>query len=316
MSKSPQDTGKANKPAASLRFDTAFEPKYGVAETVGADIARVMCNNPSPFTFKGTGTFIVHGGPGSRDSAVIDPGPQDEAHLAALLGALDGRNVTHVLVTHTHRDHSPLAEALKAATGAKIVGCAAWMPRASAGGKVERSLDASSDTDYAPDEVMRDGDAVTVGRHTLTAIETPGHTANHLCFAMDGDILFSGDHVMGWSTTVIAPPDGHMRSYMTSLDKLGTRDEGLYLPAHGGPIGHPHRFVRGLITHRRQRETQILKRLEAGDRRIAEMVARLYPELDERLHFAAALSVRAHIDDLIERGIVAHHGDEDAYSLL
>ena len=155
---------------------------------------------------------------------------------------------------------------------------------------------------------MVEGDTLGIGSRRLTAIATPGHTANHLSFALDQDILFCGDHVMGWSTTVIAPPDGHMGAYMASLGKLGTRPETRYLPAHGAAIDQPHRFVRGLITHRRQRETQIRKRLAAGDTSIAQMVPRLYPELDKRLHNAAALSVRAHIDDLIERGEVVSEG--------
>ena len=310
------EAGSTATKSSSPRFDTTFSPRYGVAESVVPDVSRVVCNNPSPFTFKGTGTFIVKGGSGSRDAVVIDPGPQDEAHLAALTAALDDCHVTHIVITHTHRDHSPLAQALKTATGAKIVGCAPWSPRDSAGGTVEKGLDASNDTDYAPEEVMHDGDTLGIGTHTLTAVTTPGHTANHLSFSLDGEVLFSGDHVMAWSTTVIAPPDGHMRSYMDSLGKIGERGENLYLPAHGGPVEQPHRFVRGLITHRKQRETQILKRLEAGDRQISEMVPRLYPELDERLHFAAALSVRAHIDDLIERGIAAAGDDGDGFRLV
>ena len=301
--------------SASPRFDTAFAPEYGVAESVATDVMRVVCNNPSPFTFRGTGTFIVKDGAGKREAVVVDPGPQDEAHLSALLGALDDCTLTHIVITHTHRDHSPLAGALKQATGAKIVGCAPWAQRESAGGTVQKGLDASNDTDYAPDEVMRDGETLRVGGHVLTAVATPGHTANHLSFSLDGEILFCGDHVMGWSTTVIAPPDGHMRSYMDSLEKIGAREESLYLPSHGGAVKQPHRFVRGLITHRKQRETQILKRLKAGDSRIAEMVPRLYPELDERLHFAAALSVRAHIDDLIERGIATATDDGDSFRL-
>lgn len=310
------DTSDAAARNPSPRFDTGFSPQYGVTESVAPDVSRIVCENPSPFTFKGTGTFIVDGGAGSREAVVIDPGPQDDAHLAALVTALEGYNVTAIAITHTHRDHSPLAEALKEATGARIVGCAPWAPRDSAGGAAQKGLDASNDKDYAPDEVMRDGDTLTIGQHTLTAVSTPGHTANHLAFSLDGAVLFPGDHVMGWSTTVIAPPDGHMRSYMESLEKIGARDESLYLPAHGGAVRQPQRFVRGLITHRKQRETQILKRLESGDSRISDMIPKLYPELDEKLHGAAALSVSAHIDDLIERGIVSATEADGGFRLI
>lgn len=307
-------SAKDDQRSTGLRFNTGFEPDYGVRETAAPDVERIVCNNPSPFTFRGTGTFILRGGAGSKKAAVIDPGPVNEDHLAALLGALDGADITHVLVTHTHKDHSPLAAALKDATGARVVGCATWAPADPEG--QARGLDASSDADYAPDSVMEDGDTIEVGSHTLTAVATPGHTANHLAFAMDGGILFPGDHVMGWSTTVVAPPDGHMRSYMQSLEKLGTRDETLYLPAHGAAIDQPHRYVRGLLTHRRQRETQIIKRLEAGDTRVGDMVSRLYPELDERLLFAAGLSVSAHMEDLIERGVVTSGAEAGTFRLV
>lgn len=296
----------ANNTGASVpppKFDHAFEPRYGVAETVAPHVQRIVCNNPSPFTFKGTGTFIIRGASARDPVAVLDPGPQDEAHLAALLAALDGRTVSHVIVSHTHRDHSPLAAPLARETGARIVGCAPFAARRSAGGNVEGGLDAANDTEYSPHEVMHEGDAISIGANVLSAVATPGHTSNHLAFSLNGKLLFSGDHVMAWSTTVIAPPDGHMRSYMQSLEKLLGRDETLYLPAHGGAVTNPNRFVRGLVTHRRQRETQILKRLREGDSDIAQMVPKLYPDLDPRLHPAAALSVRAHIDDLIERGI-------------
>ncbi|MFN0262721.1 MBL fold metallo-hydrolase [Tepidamorphus sp. 3E244] len=308
--------GASSKPKGSPRFDLAFQPEYGTTVPVATDVLRIVCENPSPFTFKGTGTFIVTGGPGSREAAVIDPGPIDEKHLGAILGALDGYTLTHILVTHTHHDHSPLAQALKEATGAPITGCAAWSPRQSAGGEVKRGLDAANDADYTPDETMSDGDTIGIGGRVLTAIATPGHAANHLAFSLDDEVLFPGDHVMGWSTTVIAPPDGHMRSYMESLEKILAREEAHYLPSHGGEIRNPHRYVRGLITHRKQRETQIVKRLKEGDTTISQMVPKLYPELDAKLHFAAALSVRAHIDDLIERGIAERIDGDDAYRLV
>ncbi len=300
-------TSNSDQPGAAnpgLTLHTDFAPTYGAPQAVARNVVRIVCENPSPFTFKGTGTLIVTDET-TKQAVVVDPGPENAAHLAALTGALAGYTLRHILVTHTHRDHSPLARVLQETAGGSIMGCAPYVASAEGAGS---GLDASNDTDYAPDEEMADGDTIGIGSRRLTAVATPGHTANHLCFALDEDILLCGDHVMGWSTTVIAPPDGHMGSYMASLEKLGARAETRYLPAHGAMIEQPHRFVRGLITHRRQRETQIRKRLEAGDHTIAEMVPRLYPQLDTRLHRAAALSVRAHLDDLVERGEVVSDG--------
>ena len=265
-------------------------------------VRRLLAHNPSAFTFTGTGTFVV----GNGTVAVIDPGPNDPAHIAALLDALNGETVSHIVITHTHMDHSPAAPAIKAATGAKIVGCAPLVlsddgPRA----------DAGFDPTYAPDVVMAEGDSVAGPDWTLTAVATPGHTSNHLCFALaEEKALFTGDHVMGWSTTVVAPPDGDMAAYMASLKKLLDRDDAIYHPTHGEPVTDPQRFVRGLITHRKQRENQILKLLGDGPQAIPAMVAVMYAMVDKRLHPAAGRSVLAHLIDLKARGVVAEAGSD------
>lgn len=265
-------------------------------------VRRLLAHNPSAFTFTGTGTFVV----GNGVVAVIDPGPADPVHIKALLDVLKGETVSHIVITHTHMDHSPAAPAIKAATGAMIVGCAPLVlsddgPRA----------DAGFDASYAPDVVMIEGDSVTGPDWTLTAVATPGHTSNHLCFALaEEKALFTGDHVMGWSTTVVAPPDGDMADYMASLRKLIDRDDEIYHPTHGEPVTDTHRFVRGLITHRKQRENQILKLLGDGPQAIPAMVAVMYAMVDKRLHPAAGRSVLAHLIDLKARGVVADTGTD------
>jgi glyoxylase-like metal-dependent hydrolase (beta-lactamase superfamily II) len=277
------------------------DPIYGRAERVIPGVRRLLAPNPGPFTFHGTGTYIV----GEGRVAVIDPGPDDPAHRDALLAALNGETVTHILVTHTHRDHSPLAAPLKALTGAIVTGCAPLVladdgPRS----------DAGFDDSYAPDEVMADGDCVSGPGWSLVAVATPGHTSNHLCFAYpQQSALFTGDHVMGWSTTVVSPPDGDMADYMASLEKLRSRDDRIYLPTHGAPIENPQRLVRGLILHRRQREQQILTAIDDGRREIPAMVMRMYSGVDPRLHVAAGRSVLAHLIDLETRGMVARDGE-------
>ena len=264
-------------------------------------VTRVLAPNPSPYTFTGTQTHIV----GTTDLAVIDPGPDDPAHLDALLAAIAGRPVSAIVVTHTHRDHSPLSRALKAATGAPIVGCAPLAmddlgPRA----------DAAFDRDYTPDRILADGEQVAGAGWTLTAIATPGHTSNHLAFALEETkALFSGDHVMGWSTTVISPPDGDMADYLASLAKLMERDDRVYYPAHGEQIDRPQRFVRSLIGHRKQREGQILRLLARGVGELPAMVETMYVGIDPRLKPAAERSVLAHLIDLERRGRVAQQGD-------
>jgi glyoxylase-like metal-dependent hydrolase (beta-lactamase superfamily II) len=265
-------------------------------------VRRVLAANPGPFTYTGTQTYIV----GQGEVAVIDPGPDEPEHVAALIDAVAGEKVVAILCTHTHRDHSPAAVALKAATGAPVVGCAPLVlddlgPRA----------DASFDATYAPDRVLGDGEAVRGPGWTLTALATPGHTSNHLCFALDeSGALFTGDHVMGWSTTVVSPPDGDMAAYMASLDRLMARADRVYYPAHGEPVENPQRFVRGLAGHRKQREGQILRLLREGVGHIPTMVERMYVGLDPRLHGAAGRSVLAHLIDLRDRGVAAEQQEE------
>ncbi|KAA2235470.1 MBL fold metallo-hydrolase [Salinarimonas soli] len=291
--------------ADDITFDQDFGAEPGRLAELSPLVRRIVAANGGPVTFTGTCTYLV----GRGTVAVIDPGPDDPAHVAAILDAVRGESVSHILVTHTHRDHSPAAAALKAATGALLVGCAPHhAARSLAEGEANR-LEASNDHAYAPDQVMRDGDAVSGPGWTLGAVETPGHTANHLAFALPQEsALFSGDHVMAWSTTFIGPPDGSMTEYMASLDKVRCRDETIYWPGHGGPVREPRRFVRALLHHRRQREASILNRLEAGDRTIGEMVPAIYQGLAPALRGAAALNVFAHLEDLVRRGLATSEG--------
>lgn len=264
-------------------------------------VRRVLAPNPSPFTLHGTQTYLV----GRGRVAVIDPGPDLPEHLDALAAALAGEEVVAITCTHTHRDHSPASRPLAAMTGAPIVGCAPLAldddgPRS----------DAAFDTGYRPDRVLADGERIEGDGWALEAVATPGHTSNHLCFALpEASALFTGDHVMGWSTTVIAPPDGDMADYMASLDKLIARDDCIYYPAHGDPVENPQRFVRGLAGHRKQREGQILRLLGEGVDEIPAMVERMYVGVDPRLHLAAGRSVLAHLLDLRARGRVAEQGE-------
>ncbi|WP_309083680.1 MBL fold metallo-hydrolase [Chelativorans sp.] len=291
----------------ALDFDTRFEPRYGGAVEVAPGVKRLTAKNPSPFTFHGTNSYIV-GGTGHL--AVIDPGPDDPEHLDALLRTIGDRPVTHIFVTHTHRDHSPLAGRLAELTGAKTA--AEGPHRAARPLKTgeESRLDASADLDFRPDIVLADDALVAGGGWTIRAVHTPGHTANHCTFALEGTgITFSGDHVMAWSTTVVAPPDGVMADYMASLDRLIAREDRLLLPGHGGPVNSPQQFLRGLKAHRKMRERAILQRIAAGDRTIAEIVKAIYRDTDPRLHGAAALSVLAHLEDLAARGRVSADGE-------
>jgi len=273
----------------------------GKVERLAPGVRRVLAPNPSPFTYTGTQTYIV----GEGEVAVIDPGPDNADHVAALLAALRGETVGAILCTHTHRDHSPASRPLQAATGAPIVGCA----QLSLEDEGPRS-DEAFDRDYKPDRVLEDGEALSRGDWFLEAVATPGHTSNHLCFALArSGLLFTGDHVMGWSTTVVAPPDGDMAAYMASLDRLLERDDRTYYPAHGPGVEDPQDHVRRLIDHRRGRERQILAHLEAGEGRIRVMVADMYRDVDPRLHPAAERSVLAHLIDLEARGQVRQEGE-------
>ncbi|MBY5664204.1 MBL fold metallo-hydrolase [Rhizobium leguminosarum] len=289
----------------SPAFDLAFEPAYGRAVPVAPGVERITAENPGPFTFFGTNSYIV----GSSSVAVIDPGPEDEAHFQALMAALAGRAVTHIVVSHTHRDHSPLAKRLQAATGAVTVGQGPHRPaRPLRAGEIN-PFSESSDLSFVPDITLSGGEILSGDGWALSAVLTPGHTANHAAFALEGrDILFSGDHVMAWSTSIVAPPDGSMADYMASLDRLIEREDRLLLPGHGGPVTEPASFLRALKAHRLKREQAVLARIRAGDRGIAEMVKAIYRDTDPKLHGAAALSVLAHIEDLLERGEIAADG--------
>ncbi|MGO7535238.1 MBL fold metallo-hydrolase [Rhizobium leguminosarum] len=289
----------------SPAFDLAFEPAYGQAVPVVAGVERVTVNNPGPFTFFGTNSYIV----GASSVAVIDPGPEDEAHYQALMAALGGRAVTHIFVSHTHRDHSPLARRLQAATGAVTVGQGPHRPaRPLRDGEIN-PFSESSDLSFVPDITLSDGQTLSGDGWSLSAVLTPGHTANHAAFALAGrDILFTGDHVMAWSTSIVAPPDGSMADYMESLERLMERQDRLLLPGHGGPVMEPAGFLRALKAHRLRREQAVLARVRAGDTQIAEMVKLIYRDTDPKLHGAAALSVLAHIEDLLERGEIAADG--------
>ena len=263
----------------------------GQLEPLGPGLARLLAPNPSPYTGDGTWVHLI----GSDALVVIDPGPDDPAHLQALSAAIAGRAVEAILVTHTHRDHSPAAAPLSALTGAPVWGCAPLV--------VPGEQEAGFDATYTPDRILNDGETITLAGATIAAVHTPGHTSNHLCFAWEHR-LFSGDHVMGWSTTVVIPPDGHMGAYMASLAKLQQRPETIYHPAHGEPIADPQRLLRGLLTHRVQRERQLQRLLGEAPASLEELTQRAYPALDARLVPAARATALAHLIFLAERGAV------------
>lgn len=288
-----------------IPFDKRFDLPPGQVEEVAPGVRRILCNNPGPFTFKGTVSYIV----GRGSVAIIDPGPLDEAHIAALLDVVRGETVAHIFITHTHRDHSPAAARIKAATGAPTLAEGPHRAARPLNIGEARPLDSSGDMEFRPDRVLADGDVVEGAGWALEAITTPGHCANHMAFALKGtDILFAGDHVMAWSTPVVAPPDGAMSDYMASLDKLVRRTETTYYPGHGGAVRDAPRFVRQFIHHRRAREAAILDQLKAGATDIPSMVREIYVGLDPRLTKAAGLSVLAHLEDLVARGKVATDG--------
>ena len=276
-----------------------MDAPYTRLEQLEPGIARILAHNPSAFTYYGTQTYLL----GDEELAVVDPGPALDEHVDALLAAIGGRPVAAICCTHTHRDHSPAARPLAEASGAPIVGCAALALET-----VGPRADAAFDGDYVPDRVLADGDSIMVDGKPLTAVATPGHTSNHLCLAY-GDALLTGDHVMGWSTTVVVPPDGDMAAYMASLDKLRARSDRIYYPAHGPPVANPRQYVRGLIGHRLQREKQILRLVGERPRDIPDIVANAYPGLDPRLVTAAGGSVLAHLLDLEARGLVDRQED-------
>jgi len=270
----------------------------GKTQALDPLIARVLAPNPSPYTFTGTQTYII-GHADGPDCAVIDPGPDDPAHIDAIVAGVGGRRVLAIMCTHTHRDHSPAAAPLAARTGAPIVGCAPLVLKSD-----QPRADESFDETYAPTRVLEDGEAMQGTGWTLTAVATPGHTSNHLCFALEeAGALFTGDHVMGWSTSVVIPPDGDMGDYMASLEKLLARDDRVYHSAHGEAITKPKQLVRGMMGHRRQRESQILRLMREAPRSVSEFIPHMYKGLDGRLIPAAELSVTAHLLDLERRGM-------------
>ena len=289
----------------AIPFDRNFDAPYETMERISPRVRRLLAHNPSPFTFKGTGVYIV----GGKTVAVIDPGPDDAEHLAALKRGLGGLSVSHILVTHTHRDHSPAAQALKQWTGARTYG---FGPHpASSGEAVGREKQAEEGGDFAfvPDVHVGDGDVIAGEGFTFDCVHTPGHTSNHMCFALREErALFTGDHVMGWSTSVVIPPDGDMADYLASLDKLLARDDRIYYPTHGGPVRDPKLLVRALIAHRMEREEQVLACLARGTARIPGMVKAMYADVDPRLHSAAAMSVLAHLIKLTREGRVTSDG--------
>jgi len=288
-----------------IPFVRAFDFAHGRLDQVSPLIQRVIANNPGPFTFTGTGTYVVGRPEAGAAVAVIDPGPLDQAHLDALLEAVEGRTVSHVLVTHTHRDHAPLARPFAERTGATILAARPPARETHASG----ALDEEEDTVFAPDVVLTGGEVVEGDGWTMEALFTPGHASNHMAFVLrEEQALFSGDHVMGWATTVVAPPDGNMRDYMTSLDVVIARDFATLWPTHGAPVTEPGPFLAAYRAHRLEREAQVLARLEAGDRTAAEMVPMLYAAVDRRLWPAASLSVLAHLVKLAEDGAATVSG--------
>ena len=287
-------------------FNRNFRLTPGVVDEVRPGVRRILCNNPSPFTFTGTVSYIV----GQGKVAIIDPGPADAAHAAALLDAVRGETVTHILVTHTHRDHSMNTAPIKAATGATVY---AEGPHRASRPRFEsekHNPESGADRDFRPDVQVKGGEVIEGTGWKLEAVATPGHTANHLAFAWpDRKMLFVGDHVMGWSTSIVAPPDGSMVDYMASLEKLTARTEDLYFSGHGPEIPEGPRYVRFLIRHRQAREASILHRLAKGEADIPTIVRAIYIGIDPRLTGAAGYSVLAHLEDLVGRGVVATDGD-------
>lgn len=280
--------------------DLKFE--YGACDQVSPLIRRVVARNPGPFSYLGTGTYIV----GRGEVAVIDPGPDIEEHLEALLDATKGERVSHIFVTHNHSDHSPLSPALAAATGAVIHGFA----QKAAAGEMESKMEAGRDTTFNPQVDVSSGGVFHGPGWTIEAIPTPGHTSNHVCFALaEEKALFSGDHIMGWSTTVITPPDGDMGAYFASLDRIQARDFQTLWPTHGPPITEVRPFIQAYIDHRRAREAQVLGAVAAGHGKIKAMVTELYKDVDPRLHPAAAHSVMAHMLLLVRDGKVVTDGE-------
>jgi len=296
--------------AVKVPFKRDLEFEYGVSSDLSPLIRRVIAQNPGAFTYHGTGTYVI----GRGEVAVIDPGPLDGAHVGALMAALKGEMVTHILITHTHRDHSPAAEPLKQLTGAKTYG---YGPHG--GGKLDMGMEEGGDMAFSPDVILEDSDVILGNGWTVDVVHTPGHLSNHVCFGLrEEKTLFTGDHVMGWSTTVVSPPDGNMSSYMQSLEKLLDYDYDTYWPTHGPAITETKPFVEALLAHRHERMDQIRTCLSSGPMDIPDMVKRMYADVPANLHPAAARSVYAHILHMVAEGEIKTAGpgnEQDIYSL-
>ena len=285
----------------AIPFIREFDARYGEEVRVTPLISRIVANNPGPFTFKGTGVYIV----GGQDVAVIDPGPDLPEHIEALKRALAGRRVTHILVTHTHSDHSPAAKPLKEWSGAKTYAFGPHGSGSDDGPKVE----AGGDSDFVPDVRVKDGETIAGNGFTFECVHTQGHTSNHMCYALrEEKALFTGDHIMGWSTTVVTPPDGDMAQYIASVKKLEARGDRILYPTHGAPITDPKPFLAAYLEHRYDREHQVLAAIGDGLDSIPAMVARMYADVDQRLHPAASRSVLAHLIKLEREGRVTNTG--------
>lgn len=291
--------------AEELPFRKEIEFAYGEAKELAPGLVRIVANNPSAFTYKGTNTYILGQG---RDVFLVDPGPADSAHLDAILAALAGRKLTHIVVTHTHHDHVDGLPALQERTGALTAGFGRSVVRP---GKTRSSPAGGEyvESDFKPDVVLKDGDRLEGQDFALQALHTPGHAPDHLCFALEGTKLFlSGDHVMGWNTSVVAPPEGSMSAYLGAMERLLKREDEIYFPGHGGRVYEPQRLVKAYILHRRMREQSILECVRNGQTTIPEIVAVIYRGIDPRLVKAASLSVAAHIEHLVERGLLICEG--------
>lgn len=299
----PQRAADLGVALPAIPFNREFSPHYALSEEIAPGLRRVLARNPNAFTFHGTGTYIL----GRGRVAVIDPGPLLDEHVSALLKAVEGETVTHILITHTHMDHSPAAAPLARATGAPTYG---FGPHGSGRLADGVAVEEGGDMAFQPDHVVRDGAIITGEGWSVECVHTPGHTSNHLCFAWrEGNALFPGDHVMGWSTTVIVPPDGDMAEYLASLHRLAARSEKTLYPTHGGPISAPREFITALISHREARERQILAGVASGLDTVTALVKVIYSEVDPRLHPAASMSVRAHLAHLVDRGRLAAGAD-------
>ncbi len=293
----------------AIPFVREHEFEYGVIERIAPGLRRITARNPNAFTFHGTGVFII----GDGDVAIVDPGPNDSAHVDALLEGLKGETVSHILITHTHNDHSPAAAPVKSSTGAKTYAFGAH----GSGQENNVRIEEGGDLDFLPDVEVRHGDVIEGTGWRVECVYTPGHTSNHMCFSLpDSGILFTGDHVMGWSTSVIVPPDGNMAAYFASLELLLARDDDILIPTHGPAITTPKPFVQSFIDHRNAREVQIETCLSKGIRDVRTMVKTMYRNVDERLHPAAAMSVLAHLQHMVDTGRARYEGTMDANGIF